>query len=135
MQPVMFIDGDISASDADKLASIIREWDDAPEPVVPDEQYQHLSELYHAQEKRLFKIAQRIKGPAFDKYAYSPSQAIDVLESAIFGEQEGDCAAIQSFGNSEQPEPVSNHDELNSPASPDGFVTGKFASFRNVKQH
>ncbi|WP_410743375.1 hypothetical protein [Citrobacter portucalensis] len=86
----------------------------APQPntVVPDEQYQHLSELYHAQEKRLFKIAQRIKGPAFDKYAYSPSQAIDVLESAIFGEQEGDCAAIQSFGNSEQPEPVSNHDEL-----------------------
>ena len=50
VQPVMFIDGDISASDADKLASIIREWDDAPEPVVPDEQYQHLSELYHAQE-------------------------------------------------------------------------------------
>ena len=86
----------------------------APQPntVVPDEQYQHLSELYHAQEKRLFKIAQRIKGPAFDKYAYSPSQAIDVLESAIFGEQEGDCAAIQSFGNSEQPEPVSNSDEL-----------------------
>lgn len=60
--------------------------------VVPDEQYQHLSELYHAHEKRLFKIAQRIKGPAFDKYAYSSSQAIDVLESAIFGEQEGYCA-------------------------------------------
>ncbi|EIZ1381866.1 hypothetical protein MOT25_002841 [Salmonella enterica] len=50
--------------------------------------YQHLSELYHAQEKRLFKIAQRIKGPAFDKYAHSLSQAIDVLESAIFGEHE-----------------------------------------------
>ncbi|OIN39167.1 hypothetical protein AO411_2025265 [Salmonella enterica subsp. enterica serovar Sarajane] len=50
--------------------------------------YQHLSELYHAQEKRLFKIAQRIKGPAFEKYAHSLSQAIDVLESAIFGEHE-----------------------------------------------
>lgn len=52
----------------------------------PDMNYQNLSELYHAQEKRLFKLAQRIKGPAFDKYAHSPSQAIDVLESAAFGE-------------------------------------------------
>ncbi|ENT3076699.1 DUF550 domain-containing protein, partial [Salmonella enterica] len=34
-----------------------------PAPVAPDECYQHLSELYHAQEKRLFKLAQRIKGP------------------------------------------------------------------------
>ncbi len=32
MQPVMFIDGDISASDAEKLAAVIREWDDAPAP-------------------------------------------------------------------------------------------------------
>lgn len=60
---------------------------------VPDERYQHLSELYHAQEKRLFKLAQRIKGASFDKYAYSPSQAIDVLESAIFGEREDECRA------------------------------------------
>lgn len=58
----------------------------AQQPVVPDGSYQQLSELYHAQEKRLFKIAQRIKGPAFDKYSHSPSQAIDVLEVAIFGE-------------------------------------------------
>ncbi|EGM9180006.1 DUF551 domain-containing protein [Salmonella enterica subsp. enterica serovar Bovismorbificans] len=36
-KPVMFIDGDISASDAEKLAAVIREWDDAPAPVVPDE--------------------------------------------------------------------------------------------------
>lgn len=65
-----------------------------PAPVsVPDECYQHLSELYHAQEKRLFKLAQRIKGPAFDKYAHSPSQAIDVLESALFGENDEDCRA------------------------------------------
>ena len=29
-----------------------------PSPLsVPDERYQHLSELYHAQEKRLFKLA------------------------------------------------------------------------------
>ncbi|NFV64484.1 DUF550 domain-containing protein [Citrobacter freundii] len=28
----MFIDGDISASDAEKLAAVIREWDDAPAP-------------------------------------------------------------------------------------------------------
>lgn len=83
-------------------------WKTEPAPVaMPDEQCQHLSELYHAQEKRLFKLAQRLKGPSFDKYAYSPSQAIDVLESAIFGEKEDDgsaCrAAMQSFGNSEQP--------------------------------
>lgn len=57
---------------------------------APDD-YQHLKnvqELYHGQEKRLFKIAQRIKGPSFDKYSHSPSQAIDVLEAAIFGENE-----------------------------------------------
>lgn len=79
-----------------------------PAPVsVPDERYQHLSELYHAQEKRLFKLAQRIRGPSFDKYAHSPSQAIDVLESAIFGEREDDCRAAMLQGA----EPVSNHDE------------------------
>jgi len=69
-----------------------------PQPSVVDEQYQHLSELYHSQEKRLFKIAQRIKGPSFDKYAYSPSQAIDVLESEIFGERECDGRAAMLQG-------------------------------------
>ncbi|EPF0143803.1 DUF551 domain-containing protein [Enterobacter hormaechei] len=85
-----------------------------PAPVsVPDERYQHLSELYHAQEKRLFKLAQRIKGPSFDKYAYSPSQAIDVLESAIFGECEDDCRAAMLQGA----EPVTTANKL-----PDGWV-------------
>lgn len=60
----------------------------------PDERYQQLSDLYHAQEKRLFKIAQRIKGPTFDKYSHSPSQAIDVMEAAIFGEDESCRAAM-----------------------------------------
>lgn len=78
------------------------------QPVVRDESYQQLSELYHAQEKRLFKIAQRIKGPAFDKYSHSPSQAIDVLEAAIFGENEACCAAMLQAGNS--------------PVIPDGYV-------------
>lgn len=66
--------------------------------------YQHLSELYHAQEKRLFKIAQRIKGPAFDKYAHPLSQAIDVLESAIFGEHEepGNSAMLSPLSQQEQ---------------------------------
>ncbi|EHO5192752.1 DUF550 domain-containing protein [Salmonella enterica] len=64
-----------------------------PAPVAPDERCQHLSELYHAQEKRLFKLAQRIKGPTFDKYSHSLSQAIDVLELAIFGESEEPCRA------------------------------------------
>ena len=59
-----------------------------------DERYQKLSDLYHAQEKRLFKIAQFIKGPTFDKYSHSPSQAIDVLEAAIFGEDESCRAAM-----------------------------------------
>ena len=59
-----------------------------------DERYQKLSDLYHAQEKRLFKIAQCIKGPTFDKYSHSPSQAIDVLEAAIFGEGESRRAAM-----------------------------------------
>ncbi|WP_233093528.1 hypothetical protein [Enterobacter hormaechei] len=78
-----------------------------PAPVsVPDERYQHLSELYHAQEKRLYKLAQRIKGASFDKYAYSPSQAIDVLESAIFGEREDECrAAILHGADRPQNEP------------------------------
>ena len=76
-----------------------------PAPVsVPDERYQHLSELYHAQEKRLFKLAQRIKGESFDKYSHSPSQAIDVLESAIFGEgaeEDSNSAMLQGAdGNS-----------------------------------
>lgn len=66
----------------------------AQQPVVPDESYQQLSDLYHAQEKRLFKIAQRIKGPAFDKYSHSASQAIDVLEVAIFGEDDACRAAM-----------------------------------------
>ncbi|ECW0375318.1 hypothetical protein J9K56_004077 [Salmonella enterica] len=79
----------------------------APASVVPEEHYQHLSELYHAQEKRLFKIAQRIKGPAFDKYSHSPSQAIDVLESAIFGENEATCRATML-----QAEPVTTANKL-----------------------
>lgn len=74
-----------------------------PAPVsVPDEHYQNLSELYHAQEKRLFKLAQRIKGPSFDKYAHSPSQAIDVLESALFGEHDDDCRAAMLQGAEQQ---------------------------------
>ncbi|HFF7136912.1 TPA: hypothetical protein ACGEPX_004535 [Salmonella enterica] len=74
-----------------------------PTPVMPDD-YQHLKnvqELYHAQEKRLFKIAKRIQGPAFDKYAHTPSQAIDVLEAAIFGEnEESGHAAMLNGGKS-----------------------------------
>ncbi|MGV3793765.1 ead/Ea22-like family protein [Citrobacter portucalensis] len=38
-KPVMFIDGDISASDAEKLVAVIREWDDVPAPVVPVKQF------------------------------------------------------------------------------------------------
>lgn len=72
-----------------------------PAPVVPDESYQQLSDLYHAQEKRLFKIAQRIKGSAFDKYSHSPSQAIDVLEAAIFGDNDACRAAMLQAGNSQ----------------------------------
>ncbi|EBW9931830.1 hypothetical protein E2G73_09095 [Salmonella enterica subsp. enterica serovar Stanley] len=89
-----------------------------PASVVPEEHYQRLSELYHAQEKRLFKIAQRIKGPAFDKYSHSPSQAIDVLESALFGENEATCRAAMLQGS----QPVSNRDELSSPVIPDGYA-------------
>ncbi|MCO6022299.1 hypothetical protein NFS00_14835 [Enterobacter hormaechei] len=108
-----------SGSDADVWPASRTEMGDVllyraapPAPVsVPDERYQHLSELYHAQEKRLFKLAQRIKGPSFDKYAYSPSQAIDVLESAIFGEREDDCRAALLQGA-----------DGNSPAIPDGWT-------------
>lgn len=86
------------------LTELIPLYRHAQQPVVPDESYQQLSELYHAQEKRLFKIAQRIKGSAFDKYSHSPSQAIDVLECAIFGEDEACRAAMlaaapQSIGS------------------------------------
>nr|WP_230683276.1 hypothetical protein [Enterobacter hormaechei] len=103
---------------------------------VPDERYQQLSELYHAQEKRLFKLAQRIKGQSFDKYAHSPSQAIDVLESAIFGEREEDCRAamLQGAENAETPTTMQTAPALdsspknaesassNSPLIPDGWV-------------
>lgn len=79
-----------AASEVSAIAAELLELRRAP--VVPDalpenddELHQRVSELYHAQEKRLFKLAQRIKGPSFDKYAHSPSQAINVLETAIFG--------------------------------------------------
>ena len=102
----------------------------------PDMNYQHLSELYHAQEKRLFKLAQRIKGPAFDKYAHSPSQAIDVLESVVFGESEAVCRAamLQGAENTESrvstqtapalEYPTNNAESHcgNSPVIPDGWI-------------
>ncbi|WP_262017032.1 hypothetical protein [Serratia liquefaciens] len=64
-----------------------------PAPAVPDD-YQHLKnvrELYHKQEDRLFSLAQRIKGASFDKYSHVPSQAVDVLEREIFGEDGDAC--------------------------------------------
>ncbi|EOZ7828296.1 DUF551 domain-containing protein [Klebsiella michiganensis] len=81
-----------------------------PAPVVPDESYQQLSDLYHAQEKRLFKIAQRIKGSAFDKYSHSPSQAIDVLEAAIFGDNDA-CRAAMLQAQSEDDDGEPTDDE------------------------
>ncbi len=66
-----------------------------PAPAVPDD-YQHLKnvrELYHKQEDRLFSLAQRIKGASFDKYSHIPSQAIDVLEREIFGD-DGDACRV-----------------------------------------
>jgi hypothetical protein len=82
------------------------------EPVsVPDERYRHLSDIYHAQEKRLFKLAQRIKGSSFDKYAHSTSQAIDVLESAIFGDSEDACRAAMLQGADERHVVRSEHAE------------------------
>jgi hypothetical protein len=59
--------------------------------------YQHLkhvSESYFAVEKRLFDLAQRLKGPSFDHYAYSLNQAIDVLDKEIFGEGEDNSAML-----------------------------------------
>lgn len=88
---------------------------------VPDVLYQQLSELYHAQEKRLFKLAQRIKGQSFDKYAHSPSQAIDVLESAIFGEREEDYRAAMLQGAAG-----------NSPVIPDAYEIKSFGFFSAV---
>lgn len=103
--------GDWLYDDPIELAKAIRKGPDMPPsqpvPVVLDD-YQRLSELYHAQEKRLFKIARRIKGPAFDKYSHSPSQAIDVLEVAIFGEDDACRAAMLQAGNS--------------PVIPDGLI-------------
>ena len=112
--------------------------DNDPAPVfVPDERYQHLSELYHAQENRLFKLAQRIKGPSFDKYAHSPSQAIDVLESAIFGEREEDCRAAMLQGAEpvttayKLPEPIKDH-RLNSGPDSDDYYAGYQAGWNEL---
>ncbi|MBT2007053.1 hypothetical protein KKZ39_17330 [Enterobacter hormaechei subsp. xiangfangensis] len=101
------------------------------EPVsVQDERYQHLSEIYHAQEKRLFKLVQRIKGESFDKYSHSPSQAIDVLESAIFGESaEEDSRAAMLQGAEpvttayKLPGPIKDN-RLNSGAEDDDYYSG-----------
>ncbi|MER1647254.1 DUF551 domain-containing protein [Enterobacter hormaechei] len=100
-------DADVWPASRAEMGDVLLYRSATPAPVsVPDERYQHLSELYHAQEKRLFKLAQRIKGASFDKYAYSPSQAIDVLESAIFGEREDECrAAILHGADRPQNEP------------------------------
>ncbi|MGM8450833.1 hypothetical protein ACS6GG_22390 [Enterobacter bugandensis] len=130
------------AGDSSLLASARKAIADSeilqPAPVsVPDERYQHLSELYHAQEKRLFKLAQRIKGSAFDKYAHSPSQAIDVLESEIFGEREDEaCRAamlqgaenaesrctIQAAPNLDSSPKIAESRCSNSPVIPDGWA-------------
>ena len=96
-------DADVWPASRAEMGDVLLYRSATPAPVsVPDERYQHLSELYHAQEKRLFKLAQRIKGASFDKYAYSPSQAIDVLESAIFGEREDECLAAMLQGAEQQ---------------------------------
>lgn len=63
---------------------------------------QQYRELYHTQEKRLFKLAKRIKGAAFDKYSHSSSQAIDALEVAAFGEGDACSAAITAVGTEPQ---------------------------------
>lgn len=78
-----------STQRADELISKVLDAERNNHPNAPGvpEHHQHLNELYHAQEKRLFKLAQRIKGPSFDKYAHSASQAIDVLEAAAFGQK------------------------------------------------
>ncbi|WP_407205289.1 DUF550 domain-containing protein [Citrobacter freundii] len=133
-------DGEITAAMEEKLkVNIARQWPEPkdgeprlhikeqPAPVVPDE-YRHLSELYHAQEKRLFKLAQRIKGPSFDKYAHSPSQAIDVLEAVIFGEDDDSCRAVmlQSFGNSEKLDEVGSwNNHINTPTAKPAIDTGE----------
>ncbi|ELY5941231.1 DUF3850 domain-containing protein [Cronobacter malonaticus] len=91
---------------AKAAAGLVPVFVEAPpaQPVaVPDEHYQNLSELYHAQEKRLFKLAQRIKGHAFDKYSHSSSQAIDVLEAAIFGESDEAFRAAMLAAPGKQP--------------------------------
>ncbi|HHA2290976.1 TPA: hypothetical protein ACOEHE_002566 [Enterobacter ludwigii] len=118
-EPVMYamagedLDADATSASKAVVDAWVEEWNQVGEPgyrtvtlytappapvSAPDERYQHLSELYHAQEKRLFKLAQRIKGPSFDKYAHSPSQAIDVLESALFGEITDACRAAMLQG-------------------------------------
>lgn len=98
---------------------VIKLYTAPPAPAVPDD-YQHLKnvrELYHKQEDRLFSIAKRIKGEAFDKYSHVPSQAIDVLERAIFGEAVDACRAA-----------MLNHSEVAldmvepSPAMQDGWI-------------
>ncbi|MDT0228547.1 hypothetical protein N7583_22555 [Serratia marcescens] len=66
-----------------------------PAPAVPDDvrHLKNVQELYHSQEKRLFTLAQRIKGASFDKYSHTTAQAIDVLEREIFGDDGDACRA------------------------------------------
>ncbi|HDV8296125.1 TPA: DUF551 domain-containing protein [Enterobacter hormaechei] len=130
-------DADVWPASRTEMGDVLLYRSAPPAPVsVPDERYQHLSELYHAQEKRLFKLAQRIKGASFDKYAYSPSQAIDVLESAIFGEREDECRAamlqgaenvesrctIQTVPALDSSPKIAESRCSNSPVIPDGWV-------------
>ncbi|MFS8283296.1 hypothetical protein ACMG5J_03260 [Escherichia coli] len=109
----------------DRVIRYADEFKEQPAPVVPDERYQHLSELYHAQEKRLFKIAQRIKGPSFDKYSYSSSQAIDVLEEAIFGESAEEACRAEMFKNCASVKPSNDA----------GCATNNPSNCASVKDH
>ncbi|MFV8849680.1 hypothetical protein ABQ359_22195 [Serratia fonticola] len=76
-------------------AAMLNHVGDSAEKVPADYQHlKHVSESYFAVEKRLFDLAQRLKGPSFDHYAYSLHQAIDVLDKEIFGESEDNSAML-----------------------------------------
>lgn len=76
-------------------AAMLNHSGESNEKVPADYQHlKHVSESYFAVEKRLFDLAQRLKGPSFDHYAYSLHQAIDVLDKEIFGENEDSSAML-----------------------------------------
>ncbi|HHT1110023.1 TPA: hypothetical protein ACTY5A_001072 [Klebsiella aerogenes] len=141
-QPVMFIDGDISSEDADKLAKVIREFNEEderplakmariirenphptnecdmpkaqPAPVVLEDVSGPLAHAY----KELTPTFMRNHIAVFERYGIAPSDSATVIQALRIA-----LDGIERRAAMLQAEPVTTANKLgNSPVIPDGYV-------------